>query len=102
MPSEYEKEAERLAALPRAQRFEELMDFPADHTFKVIGRSEGLAEVLQQALRGAGHPDVCLVERPSARGKYVSLTFTLEVASGQELDTLYLLLEALPGIAYLL
>lgn len=102
MTSPYEKEAERLAGLPRAERFEALIEFPAAHTFKVIGRREGLSAAVQQALEGAGHPGVCLVERASAQGRYLSLTFTLEVSSGRELDELYGILERLPGLACLL
>ena len=102
MTSQYEKEAERLAALPRAERFEQLIDFPTAHTFKAIGRSEGFSEALQGALERAGHAGVCLLERASARGRYISLTFTVEVGSGRELDALYSLLESLPGLAYLL
>ena len=102
MTSEYDKRAKELAELPRAQRFEELIEFPTAHTFKVIGRREGLLEALQRRLEQAGHPGVVPVERPSAQGRYISLTFTLEVASGTELDALYSLLEALPGLAYLL
>jgi uncharacterized protein len=102
MTSEYDKQAARLAKLPRAERFEELIEFPAEHTFKVIGRSEGLIDVLQRTLEQAGHPGVVPLERPSAQGRYISLTFTLRVTSGQDLDALYTLLEVLPGLAYLL
>ncbi len=98
----YEEEARRLAALPRAARFEELLSFPTDHAFTVIGRRDGFADALASALSGAGHPEVCLVERRSAKGNYLSLSFTIRVASGAELDTLYALLEGLPGLAYLL
>ncbi len=101
MSTRYEDEAARLAKLSRAERFQELLEFPVDHTFKVIGRRAGLSEALQRALAQAGHPDVCLVERASAQGTYLSLTFTLEVTSAQELDELYSLLEVLPGLAYL-
>jgi putative lipoic acid-binding regulatory protein len=100
--SRYEDEAQRLAALPRAERFEQLLSFPTDHTFTVIGRRDGLADSLQRALAGAGHQEACLVERASAKGTYLSLSFTVRVQSGNELDALYLLLEALPGLAYLL
>lgn len=100
--SRYEEEARRLAGLPRAERFEQLLSFPTDHTFTVIGRSQGFADALQAALVAAGHAEVCLVERQSARGNYLSLSFTIRVGSGGELDALYLLLEALPGVAYLL
>jgi putative lipoic acid-binding regulatory protein len=102
MTSEYDKRVEELAKLPRAERFEELIDFPAAHTFKVIGRTEGLIDALQQKLEQAGYSGVVPLERPSAQGRYLSLTFTLRVASGQELDALYTLLETLPGLAYLL
>lgn len=102
MPTKYEMESERLAKLPRAQRFEALIEFPTAHTFKVIGRNPGFAEQLKSALDGAGRREVCLVERPSARGTYASLTFVLAVNSGDELDGLYRLLEAMPGLVYLL
>lgn len=100
--SRYEEEAQRLAALPRAERFEQLLSFPTDHSFTVIGRRDGLADSLQLALTGAGYPGACLAERQSAKGKYLSLSFTIRVKSGSELDAVYLLLEGLPGLAYLL
>jgi putative lipoic acid-binding regulatory protein len=98
----YEQELERLSGLPRAQRFEQLMEFPTQHTFTAIGRATGLGEAMRQVLGAAGHAEVVLVERASASGTYLSLSFTVAVQTAQELDGLYLALEALPGLAYLL
>ena len=101
VPTRYEQELERLSKLPRAERFEELVQFPTQHTFKVIGRSEGFSLAVEGLLRTSGHPEVLLIERPSSGGKYVSVTFTLGVESGAALDELYRALEQLPGLAYL-
>lgn len=98
----YEQEAARLAKLPRAERFEELIDFPARHMFKIIGRSQGFCESVRAALGGLGFADVVFVERRSAQGRYTSLTFHLHVSSGERLDVIYSTLERLPGLAYLL
>ena len=100
--SRYEAESERLAGLPRAQRFEELIEFPARHLFKLIGHREGLSDAVMAALTALGYPDVILVERPSARGRYVSLTFDLYVEDGRRLDSVYCALERLPGLVFLL
>jgi hypothetical protein len=48
--SRYEDEARRLSTLPRAERFEQLLSFPTDHTFTVIGRRSGFAEALKQGI----------------------------------------------------
>jgi putative lipoic acid-binding regulatory protein len=98
----YEKEAARLAELSRAERFEELIDFPARHLFKVIGRRTGFAAQVRRALDALGFGDVIPVERHSAGGRFVSLTFEVQVSSGEHLDSVYLALEQLPDLAYLL
>jgi len=97
-----EHEAARLARLPRAERFEALIEFPTRHLFKVIGPSDGLSDAVQQALTGLGFGQVLFVERYSAKGRHVSLTFELSVGSGIELDSIYSALEQVEGVAYLL
>jgi len=99
--TKYEAELERLAQLPRAERFGELIEFPTQHLFKVIGRPR-CSEAVQQALGALGFGEVEVVERPSAKGKYLSVTFTLEVSDGRALDRIYLALEQLPEVVYLL
>lgn len=102
MSTEYDKEAARLAKLPRSQRFEALIAFPAKHTFKVIGKSDGFADAVATTLELLGYGRVTLIERPSSRGRYVSISFHLQVESGEELDRAYSALEKLEGVAYLL
>lgn len=98
----YEREAARLAKLPRAERFEELLDFPVQHTFKVIGRKGSFYQEVLQALERLSFVDVTFVERPSKTGRFISLTFQLTVDSGAQLDDIYRVLQGIPGLAYLL
>lgn len=100
--SEFEKERQRLSKLPRAERFEELIDFPTRHVFKVIGPRDGLSTEVRKTLAALGFKeDTILVERYSASGKHLSLTFELQVQSGAELDSIYSALERVDGVAYL-
>lgn len=96
----FEERAAELARLPRAERFEQLIEFPTRHLFKVIGPREGLHDAVHRLLQGLGFPDVIIVERPSAGGRHASLTFELSVSSGQELDQIYIALEGVRGVAY--
>lgn len=100
--SRYEREAARLAKLPRAQRFEQLMTFPVDFVFKAIGKGEGFWEQVRAALDSHGHNDVIMVERQSAHGRYRALTFTVHVDTASDLDALYDALQALPDLVCLL
>lgn len=101
-PGTFDQEAQRLAKLPRAERFDELLDFPTEFTFKVIGRGDGFFQAVRVVLDGLGHQDVILVERPSAKGRYSSVSFDLLVENGAMIDATYCALEALPGLILLL
>lgn len=100
--SKFDQEAQRLAKLPRAERFDELLDFPSDFTFKVIGRGKGFFQSVRALLDGLGHADVILVERPSAKGRYSSVSFNLMVDNGAMIDATYCALEALPNLVLVL
>ena len=100
MTDHYEREAARLASMTRAERFEELLEFPVAHEFKVIGATDGLSNRVEVALADLGHAGIVFIERASAKGRYLSLTFKIRVASGRELDELYCVLEALPELRY--
>jgi putative lipoic acid-binding regulatory protein len=102
MSTRYEQESQRLEKLSRAERFEELIDFPTEHTFKVIGKGQEIARAVSLLLEAEGYGCAALVERPSAKGTYLAVSFTLRVSSAQELDRIYLALEGLSGLAYLL
>ena len=65
--------------------------------------SDGFSDAVRNAIQTLGYSDhVILVERPSSSGKYVSITFRLQVRDGKSLDSIYRQLEQLPGLAYLL
>ncbi|MBW2735166.1 MAG: DUF493 domain-containing protein [Deltaproteobacteria bacterium] len=102
MPSEYEQESQRLSKLPRAERFDELVDFPTDFTFKAIGRGADFSQKVREVLDAKGYGDVVLMERPSKKGNFVSVTFSLEVHDGVAIDMMYTALEGLEDLAYLL
>jgi len=102
MSGSFEEEARRLARLPRAERFDELIDFPVHYTFKVIGRGRAFTAEVQGLLRARGHDRVIVVERPSSEGRFVSVTFELDVDDARTLDGIYSELEALPGVAVIL
>lgn len=90
-----------MATLPRAERFEELLDFPCEHTFKVIATPEGLEQQVRGVLSLQGQPNPVISERPSSSGRWLSLSVTVQVASGAELDRLYTTLEGLQGLKFL-
>ena len=98
----YDEEAARLAKLHRSKRFEELIRFPTRHMFKVIGRRGTFEDAIREVLVSLGHKDVIVVERYSAQGNHVSLTFELAVESAEKLDTVYSVLERVEGVSYLL
>lgn len=98
---EYEQEARRLSELPRAQRFEELIEFPTKHMFKIIGKRGEVGANVQAALTALGFLSAIPVERHSAKGRYVSITLELNVESGEQLDAIYTALERLEGLKYL-
>lgn len=102
-PKDFETERARLAKLPRAARFDELLDFPTRHLFKVIGPKEGLSVEVRRALSSLGFGEhLMMTERYSSSGWYLSLTFELEVVSGQQLDDIYRALEAIDNASYVL
>jgi putative lipoic acid-binding regulatory protein len=97
------KLAAELAGLPPAERYERLIDFPTDHTFKVIGVAEqAFTDRLRAALADLGYPEVTLQPRYSSGANYVAYTVTLTVASGAAMVRIYEGLGALAGLKYLL
>lgn len=102
MPTEYDRESLRLSKLTRAERFDELLSFPTSFAFKAIGRGEGFGKQVKSLLDSEGYAGVVLMERPSKKGNFVSVTFTLEVENGAAIDAIYKVLETLDDLAYLL
>jgi putative lipoic acid-binding regulatory protein len=82
-------------------RFAALIEFPTKHLFKLIGQGEEMVEQVQQTLKSMGYPNIIIVERYSAKGRYLSLSFEVQVASAQDLDAMYTALEQVEGLKYL-
>ena len=69
-----------------------LLEFPCDFPLKIIGfQRAGYAQsILEVVKRHAPDYDGGTMEmRPSSKGKYLSLTWTVRAVSQQQLDDLY-------------
>ena len=74
-------------------KFDELLDFPCQFPFKVLGvahpeLTDQVIAVLQKHAPGDYSPTL----RPSAKGNYVSLTVTVTAHSKEHLETMYVAL----------
>ena len=74
-------------------KFDELLDFPCQFPFKVLGvahpeLTDQVIAVLQQHAPGDYSPTL----RPSAKGNYASLTVTVTAHSKEHLETMYVAL----------
>lgn len=69
-----------------------LLEFPCDFPLKIIGfqRSGYAQSILDVVKRHAPEYDGAAMEmRPSSKGKYLSLTCTIQATSQTQLDALY-------------
>lgn len=76
--------------LPEAQP--SLLTFPVDFPMKILGRREGgfAQGVMEVVLKHAPDFQPSTMEmRPSSKGKYLSLTVTVNAKSQEQLDALY-------------
>jgi uncharacterized protein len=93
---------------PPAAQVEEkkpLIEYPAVYTFKVMGRQAAdfatyVRELFQRMLEGKG-PD-SIVELPSGKGTYVSLSVSVRLESEEQRRSIYEQLHADPRIVYYL
>jgi putative lipoic acid-binding regulatory protein len=71
---------------------DELFRFPCDFPIKVMGRESESFRSLTLAIveRHAGPiPPAQITERPSAKGNFVSMTYTIRAESRAQLDAIY-------------
>jgi uncharacterized protein len=81
------------------------LQFPTDYPVKVVGRpgDDFRARVHAIVLRHVPAPDAGRVtERPSANGKYVSLSYLLRAESAAQVEALIAELKACGGVVMLL
>ncbi|OFZ21622.1 MAG: hypothetical protein A2X94_00350 [Bdellovibrionales bacterium GWB1_55_8] len=82
------------------QRFKDILDsghkWPGDYLFKFIVTQQSLS--LASALFQSTSKNCELSFRQSANGKYVSISFTLLMNSGDEVLAIYRRARAIPGV----
>ena len=82
--------------LTEEQSIEKLWQFPCDFMFKAMAHADQNAEdkivsVINQHVPGDYAPKL----NPSKKGNYVAVTVTFRASSKQQLDTIYLAVNAL-------
>ncbi|KAB7623765.1 YbeD family protein [Alkalilimnicola sp. S0819] len=74
-----------------------LLQFPCDFPIKVMGRADGDLPATVESIARRHAPDLgddCLRTQASKRGNYLSVTVTIRATSREQLDALYLELNA--------
>ncbi|RUO32158.1 hypothetical protein CWE12_04030 [Aliidiomarina sedimenti] len=84
-------------------KFDQLLDFPCDFTFKVMGLAtdsleEQIVAVVQQHAPGDYQPK----QRPSSKGTYASVSINVVVHSKDHVELLYRELSAIDDVRYVL
>ncbi|RUO21197.1 hypothetical protein CWE08_06315 [Aliidiomarina iranensis] len=84
-------------------KFDELLDFPCDFTFRVMGvASENLPDeiisVVQKYAPGDYSPEI----KPSSKGNYWSISVSVVVTSKHHVETLYRSLSDIEEVRYVL
>ena len=94
---------DEFAKLPPAERYEKLIEFPADHEFKLVGDAgEIFTEAVRAALVDGGCAMPVLTARLSSGGRYQSISCVVRVESGARLAELYEALSAVAGLKYII
>lgn len=84
-------------------KFDQLLDFPCDFTFKVMGLTgptlqDEILEVVQKHAPGDYRPK----QRPSSKGNYTSVSISVVVTSKEHVELLYRELSAIEDVRYVL
>jgi uncharacterized protein len=82
-----------------------LIDYPCEFPLKIVGHAQpGYAQaVLELVQRHAPEFDAATMEmRPSSKGKYLSLTCSIQATSREQLDALYVDLGNHPLVVWVL
>ena len=71
-------------------KFDELLDFPCQFPFKVLGvADDALADQVIAVLQQHAHGDYSPSIKPSSKGNYLSVTVTVTATSKEHLETMY-------------
>ena len=90
----------------KKQSIEDLVSFPVDYNFKIMGKTLELnIELLLaqiEALIGRGISRELIREKPSREGKYTSYSVQVFLKKADELTAIYALLKAESSVIYYL
>ena len=83
---------------------DQLLDFPARFTFRVVAEDQAeLCAACQRLVEAAlGRPVERVAERPSKSGRYRTVRLTATVHEGAEVERAYQALNGLAGVKMLL
>ena len=71
-------------------KFDELLDFPCQQTFKVMGLAqEDLTEQIIEVLQRIAPGDFAPKTKPSAKGNYMSVSVSVTVTSKEHMELVY-------------
>lgn len=84
-------------------KFDQLLDFPCDFSFKVMGLTgptleDDILAVVQKHAPGDYRPK----QRPSSKGNYTAVSINVVVQSKEHIELLYRELSALEDVRYVL
>lgn len=84
-------------------KFDELLEFPCDFTFKVMGlTSDTLQEEIVAVVQKHAPGDYRPQQRPSSKGNYTSVSISVVVQSKEHVERLYQELSAIEDVRYVL
>jgi len=77
----------------------ELMEFPVIYTFKAMGTND--RKFVNDIKRVFDSKTIdSLIEKPSSKGTYISVSVTTEVADYEELQQIYMSIKNVAGLKY--
>lgn len=93
----------QLSDLSQDKKLKDLLKFPCDFTFKVVGANrEGLVDdvvqTVQQVVKGDYRPS----QQPSSKGTYNSVSITLRAEHIEQIEQLYIQLAKIDGVRMVL
>lgn len=84
-------------------KFDQLLDFPCDFTFKVMGLTgPGLQDEILEVVQKHAPGDYRPKQRPSSKGNYTSVSISVVVTSKEHVELLYRELSAIEDVRYVL
>ncbi|MCC5855899.1 MAG: YbeD family protein [Idiomarina sp.] len=84
-------------------KFDELLEFPCEFTFKAMGVArDDLTDDLVAAVQPLAPGDYVPEEKVSSKGNYLSVTLRVQVTSKDHIESVYKALAAVEGIRHVL